>query len=237
MIKMVVFDMAGTTVDEDNVVYKTLQKAMLESGFNFTLDQVLAEGAGKEKLQAIKSVLKVYGHTENHLLADRIYNRFIELLAKAYQTQEIIPQKNANELFRKLRERNILVALNTGYNEETAETIIRKLGWKKGLDYDDMITASDVKNNRPEPDMILLAMSRFGIRDAAEVIKVGDSIIDIQEGKSAGCALNIGITTGAHTLQQLRSAEPDYVIDNLLELIPILDKIGQAEAGHTLTKG
>jgi len=37
MIEMVVFDMAGTTVDEDNVVYKTLQKAINESGFNFSM--------------------------------------------------------------------------------------------------------------------------------------------------------------------------------------------------------
>jgi beta-phosphoglucomutase-like phosphatase (HAD superfamily) len=55
-IKMVVFDMAGTTVNENNVVYKTLRKAINEAGFDFTLNQVLAQGAGKEKLQAIKSI-------------------------------------------------------------------------------------------------------------------------------------------------------------------------------------
>ena len=61
MINMIVFDMAGTTVDEDNVVYKTLQTAINKEGFEFTLEQVLAEGAGKEKLEAIKSILKVFG--------------------------------------------------------------------------------------------------------------------------------------------------------------------------------
>ena len=53
MIRMVVFDMAGTTVNEDNVVYKTLQQVINNAGYDFTLKQVLAEGAGKEKLQAI----------------------------------------------------------------------------------------------------------------------------------------------------------------------------------------
>ncbi|MBS1527010.1 MAG: HAD family hydrolase, partial [Bacteroidetes bacterium] len=57
-IKMVVFDMAGTTVDENNVVYKTVQQAINQAGFNVTLDEVLAQGAGKEKLQAIKDVLR-----------------------------------------------------------------------------------------------------------------------------------------------------------------------------------
>jgi len=73
--------------------------------------------------------------------------------------------------------------------------------------------------------MIDLAMDVFGIRDPKEVIKVGDSIIDIEEGQNAGCRLNIGITTGAHTYQQLQSANPDYIINNLLELVAIIDKV------------
>ncbi|MEJ0080320.1 MAG: hypothetical protein WDM78_05025 [Puia sp.] len=42
-------------IDEDNVVYKTLQRAIADHGFHFSLEEVLAEGAGKEKQQAIKS--------------------------------------------------------------------------------------------------------------------------------------------------------------------------------------
>jgi len=41
---------------------------------------------------------------------------------------------------------------------------------------DALITASDVSNNRPDPDMILLAMQQFDITDGDEVIKVGDSL-------------------------------------------------------------
>ena len=36
MIKLVVFDMAGTTVDEDNVVYKTVRTAINFAGYDFT---------------------------------------------------------------------------------------------------------------------------------------------------------------------------------------------------------
>ena len=224
MIRMVVFDMAGTTINENNVVYKTLQKAINEKGFNFSIEQVLSEGAGKEKLQAIKSILAVYAQKHDDELSDSIYEHFIVLLAKAYDTLEILPQDNATELFRALKQRNILVVLNTGYNTETAQSLINKLGWKKGVEFDTLITATDVKKNRPNPDMILLAMKQFGITNADEAVKVGDSIIDIEEGKNAGCSFNIGITTGAHTLEQLQSAKPDYIIDNLLELLPILDK-------------
>ena len=205
MIKMVIFDMAGTTVNENNVVYKTLQKAINEKGFDFSLDQVLQVGAGKEKLQAIKSVLSVYGENNDEVLANSIFQNFIKLLESAYDTMEILPQDNTAEVFAELKKKGIIVVLNTGYNSQTANSLIKKLGWVVGEDFNGLITASDVNNNRPQPDMILLAMHQFGITDAKQVMKVGDSTIDIEEGRNAGCRYNIGITTGAHTKEQLEN--------------------------------
>ena len=81
MIKMIVFDMAGTTVNENMVVYKTLQKAINEAGFNFSLEQVLTEGAGKEKADAIRSILQVYAQKQDDNLTNDIYQHFIAQLA------------------------------------------------------------------------------------------------------------------------------------------------------------
>ena len=222
---MVVFDMAGTTVNEDNVVYKTLQKAINKKGFDFTLDQVLAEGAGKEKHEAIQSILKKYARNTDTELSKEIYSDFVDLLSKAYEDVDLLPQPNAEELFQILKDRNIRVILNTGYNADIAESLVKKLGWKKGIEFDSLITSSDVEKNRPDPEMIDLAMDIYGVTDPKKVIKVGDSIIDIEEGQNAGCGLNVGITTGAHNFLQLQSANPDYIINNLLELVPIIDHV------------
>ena len=219
---MVVFDMAGTTVDENNIVYKTLQKVINEAGYNFSLAQVLTTGAGKEKLQAIKDIIALEVAEPDDTAANEIYHLFVDELATAYDSFEIKPQPAAEETFKLLRDRNILVVLNTGYNEKTAVNILEKLRWETGKQIDGLITASDVQNNRPNPDMILLAMQRFGIENASEVVKVGDSIIDIEEGKNAGCSLSIGITTGAHTYEQLVSANPDHIIHHLQELLPLI---------------
>jgi phosphonatase-like hydrolase len=223
MIKMIVFDMAGTAINENNVVYKTLQKAINEAGYNFTLEHVLAEGAGKEKLQAIKDILRTGQERRDDQFANRVYQNFITLLSKAYDTLEITPQEGAEELFKTLKKKGIFVVLNTGYDQKTAQTIMTKVGWEEGKQVDAVITASHVQNNRPLPDMIHYAMHQFGISSASEVAKVGDSIIDIDEGRNAGCSLNIGITTGAHTRAQMESANPDYIIDHLLELLPLLE--------------
>jgi phosphonatase-like hydrolase len=221
-IKMVVFDMAGTTVNENNVVYKTLRIAINEAGFGFTLNQVLEQGAGKEKKQAIRSILAAFADVQDEGLTDNIYKNFFEKLTEAYNREEILPQKHAAELFAELKKRDILSILNTGYDRATAQLIVDKLGWKEGEDFDSLVTATDVGRNRPEPDMILFAMKRFNLTDATHVVKVGDSAIDIEEGRNAGCGLSIGITTGAHTAEQLQTAHPNNIIADLMEVLPLI---------------
>lgn len=222
MIRMVVFDMAGTTVNEDNVVYKTLQKVINNAGYNFSLEQVLREGAGKEKLKAIEDIIQLDTSTNSTENAISIYANFRESLAIAYDSFKLLPQPGTEDLFNQLHQLNILVVLNTGYDSTTANGILEKLNWTIGITIDALITASDVGKNRPNPDMILLAMEKFGIQNSIEVVKVGDSIIDIEEGKNAGCSLTVGITTGAHTYEQLATANPNYIIHHLRELIAII---------------
>jgi phosphoglycolate phosphatase-like HAD superfamily hydrolase len=102
--------------------------------------------------------------------------------------------------------------------------LLGKLGWENGKQIDWSITADEVTRGRPHPDMIHLAMENMGIplTEAQSVAKIGDSIIDIEEGQSAGCGLSIGITTGAHTAEQMASAKPDHVINSLQELLDLL---------------
>jgi phosphonatase-like hydrolase len=222
MIKMIVFDMAGTTVDEDNVVYKTLQNAINKAGFQVSLEQVLLSGAGKEKRNAIQDIIALSNLIVEDDLIDNIYNDFVTSLSFAYENLQLKPQPEALELFKALRERNIFITLNTGYNKRTALSILEKLDWQLGIQYDCLITATDVSKNRPSPDMILLAMKQMCISNAEEVIKVGDSTIDIEEGKNAGCSLTVGITTGAHTYEQLTTAKPNFIIHHLAELLAII---------------
>ncbi|MEY3737582.1 MAG: Phosphonoacetaldehyde hydrolase [Bacteroidota bacterium] len=220
LTSMVVFDMAGTTVDENNVVYKTLHAAIVDAGVAVTLDDVLLHGAGKEKLQAIKDVLVAAQAV--HVDAKAIYEQFVVLLASAYSHLDVTPCSNAETVFALLKKQEIKVVLNTGYNRATATDLLRKLNWTIGEDIDLLVTASDVSNNRPAPDMIDYAIRHFNIENPASVVKVGDSAIDIEEGKNAGCGKTFGVTTGAQTKEQIAVANPTAVLDDLLEL---MDKI------------
>ena len=222
-IALVVFDMAGTTVNENNIVYKTLQKAINNAGYSLSLEFVLKHAAGKEKKQAIIDILE-QDNEVNEVLVDTVFNDFKGLLSTAYKEMEISTYPGTTELFSLLRRNKVKVALNTGYDLKTARQLVSKLNWSSGVEFDLLVTASDVERGRPEPEMIFLAMEKLGVTDSKLVVKIGDSIIDVEEGKNAKCGLSIGVTTGAHTREQIETASPDFIINSLMELENILLK-------------
>lgn len=65
-------------------------------------------------------------------------------------------------------------------------------------------------------------MKDLTIDDSQFVLKAGDSEIDIEEGKNAGCGITIGVLSGAQTREQLQAANPDYILDSLAELDHII---------------
>ena len=224
-ISMIVFDMAGTTIDEDNIVYKTLHTSIQAEGVDVTLEDVLTYGAGKEKFNAIQDIVNFFGTKEQEALSSKIFDSFLINLKLAYNNADIKGMQNAEEVLVNLRSQNILVVLNTGYDRSTAISLLDKINWKQSYHYDLLITASDVTNSRPSPDMITHAMNLFSIDNPKLVIKVGDSKIDIEEGRNAKCLYSIGVTTGAHTANQLAEAKPDFIINSLIELFPIISNI------------
>lgn len=212
--------MAGTTIDEDNVVYKTLTKAVTDYGYNVTLSMVLEVCAGMEKAEAIKNLLeKIGGNTHD---TEAIFENFSDDLALAYNDLNVKPIAGVEEFLLKVKSNGKKVVLNTGYTENIAKQLLSKLNWEKHIHFDDLITADDVSESRPSPEMIRLAMSKFGISDARQVLKAGDSAIDIEEGKNAGCGLTIGVLSGAQSREQLEAVQPDYIFNTLSESEKVL---------------
>lgn len=104
----------------------------------------------------------------------------------------------------------------------TAGTLLQQVDWKVGHEIDALVTAGDVVNGRPSPDMIRKAMELLSISNPEAVLKAGDSDIDIEEGKNAGCGITVGVLSGAQTREQLQLANPDYILESLAEVDQII---------------
>jgi phosphonatase-like hydrolase len=200
-----------------------LHHTLVQSGIDIDYPTVLLHGAGKEKKKALTEILKHLQGGVEASFVEKCFESFKEELKEAYDRLHVSLHAGTSEIFDYLSNRGVYIVLNTGYERSTAEQLIEKLGWRAGDDFDLLVTASDVPASRPAPDMIRYAMNYYSIGHPYFVVKVGDSIVDIEEGKNADCRYVIGVTTGAHTREQLSEASPTHIIDSLMELQHIID--------------
>ncbi len=224
-IELVVFDMAGTTVEDNDNVHEALINAFKRYDFS-----ILREDANKvmgyPKPVAINQLLKdEFGIKGAKLkpLVDKIHTAFVEEMINFYKTNAGVKAKaNAEATFSKLKEKGIKVGIDTGFSRDIADTIIERLGWKKNKLIDFSVTSDEVKNGRPFPDLIFEAMKISGVKSADKIAKIGDTLSDLQEGNAAGCKYVIGITTGAYTRNELAKEKHTHLVDDLLEVVAIV---------------
>lgn len=222
-IQLIVCDLAGTTVEDNQEVHKALQHAMQKFNVRITLEQA-NEVMGIPKPVAIRQLLEENKvRTIDDTLIHHIHNAFVTEMVTFYQSDPSVREKEGvSETFRTLKENNIKVVIDTGFNRPIANAIIHRLGWEsKGLIFGS-VTSDEVLKGRPHPDLIFAAMKLGGITDSKKVAKVGDTLSDLMEGNSAGCGLVIGVTTGAFTWARLASEKHTHLIEQIPELLDIL---------------
>jgi len=226
-IQLVVFDIAGTTVRDKGNVADSFITAFREYGFEIPEEEV-KKVMGFRKMDAIVLLLDKFApaQKDDEVLIDKIHSRFIENMISFYMNdEELQPLPHAPEVFAHLKQQGIKVALNTGFTRAITDTILHRLRWdERNEDIDRVICSDEVPQGRPHPDMIKTLVRELGIPSTAFVLKIGDTEVDVEEGRNAGCGKVVSVTTGAYTREQLEHYQPDAIIDDLLELIPIIEK-------------
>jgi phosphonatase-like hydrolase len=225
-VALVVFDIAGTTLRDNNEVALAFQEALQAFGYTVPLEKINPL-MGYEKGEAIRRMLKEYEELEvliTPAYIQQIHQQFLSIMVRYYnEAIDLMPLPGVEEVFDRLKESGIKRALNTGFSKTITDVILQRLAWvPEKVDY--VISSSEVPAGRPAPFMIKSLMQQAGVPNAKQVIKVGDTEVDIREGRNAGCLYSIGITTGAFTREALEAYQPDFIIDNLTELLPIIDK-------------
>jgi phosphoglycolate phosphatase-like HAD superfamily hydrolase len=131
---------------------------------------------------------------------------------------EVEPLPGVENFFQQCKERDIVVTLNSGFPKVIVDVILDRMGWLESGLVSSVIASDEVEHGRPSAEMIEVLMKRHGINDAAEILKVGDTMVDVQEGRNAKCGMVVAVTTGAYKKEDLQKFEPDFIIDHFGEL-------------------
>ncbi len=194
-IKLVVFDWAGTTID-----YGCLAPAgaFVKSFATRGVEVTLAEARGPmglHKKDHIRAMLRTEsvggkwraatGRDWTEADVDALYRdvtpRQVEAAAKYSVLIAGVPG-----VMSELRAKGIKIAATTGYFREAAEVVLAAAK-RQGYAPDFNICADDVPAGRPAPWMIFRCMEALNVYPPAAVVKVGDTVIDIEDGRNAGC--------------------------------------------------
>ena len=226
-IQLAMFDMAGTTVndkvDGHPLMVISMIRAFAKHGIELSPD-VINKHRGKQKSEAIQTLLREVTElspVDTERVGDGVYRDFLyELENNLSSISEI---DGATELFRDLKSKDIYVGVGSGFPMQVVQAIISRLGWlDEGL-LDYVGSAEQIGVGRPNPKMIHDAMQRLNITDGSEVLKIGDTVVDVQEGKNAG-AWTVAVLTGSQTETQLMAAGPDYILSSIRELTTLISQ-------------
>ena len=144
------------------------------------------------------------------------------------------------------RSRGLKIGSTTGYTHEMME-ILQNEAKSRGYEPDVTVCATDVPAARPAPWMCVQNAMNLGIYPMESIVKVGDTLPDIEEGLNAGM-WTIGLAKTGNEIglneseiAALPSEELDkklhrartrmfqtgahYVVDGIADVLPILDLI------------
>lgn len=230
-IKLVVFDMAGTTVRDDREVEECFMQAAIKTGLKAKSERVIAM-MGISKKVVFQTLWAEQIDKEDPSYESNVEESFVEfkeILENHYRTQPVEPTEGCLELFDWLRSQQIKIALTTGFYREVTDIILNRLGWDLGLNENYIgtedsliqasITPSEIYNQegRPAPYMIQKAMYQLGISDPKQVVCIGDTPSDLAAGRNAACLYTFGVTNGTHTEEQLATYPHDGLVASLSE--------------------
>jgi len=254
-IQAVILDWAGTTLDHGvfapAIVFVDLFRA---HGIEISMAQA-RRPMGLFKLDHIRAITRdpdvaaewrrVHGSEcgEDDVLA--LFEEFKPLQEAAMASHSGLIGGTV-ETVAGMRRRGYRIGSTTGYTRAAAEIAAREAA-RQGYAPDATVCADEVPAGRPEPWMVLRNMELLRVYPPAGVVKIGDTLVDVDEGINAG-TWAIGLSrTGNYvglTEADLAALDPDeqrrliddademlrrrgahYVVESIADVLPCLDEI------------
>jgi phosphonatase-like hydrolase len=220
--RLVVLDMAGTTVADGGLVERAFAAAATELG---------VEPGSRDHADKLAYVRATMGESKisvfRHLFGDeeraqRANAAFEKAYGELVDGGLVAPIPGAREAIEELQAGGRTVVLTTGFARVTQDAILDALGWQDLVPLT-LCPADAGGRGRPYPDMVLTALLRTAAADdVREIAVVGDTSYDMLSGVRAGAGLVAGVLTGAHDSDALRAAGATHVLGSVAKLPGVL---------------
>jgi phosphonatase-like hydrolase len=210
---LVVFDLAGTTVEDRGQVPAAFTAAFAEFGITISAEQ-LRGVRGSSKREAVRQL--VPNGADHDDTVHLVYASFTARLARLYGEEGVRAIPGVRDVFSWLKGNGIALALTTGFDQSITRLLIATLRWEKEVDA--IVCGDEVKQGRPAPYLIFHAMEATGVSSVHSVANVGDTVSDLRAGHNAGVRWNFGVLSGAHGREQLENEPHTQLLESVADL-------------------
>lgn len=254
-LQAAILDWAGTTVDFGCLAPAgAFMEAFARSGVEITLEQARAP-MGMAKWHHIQAITRmpavadlwasVHGAAPTDEDVNHLYNTFLPLqVAVVERHADVIP--GAVEAVAALRARGLKIGSTTGYPRPVMD-VVQRVAAEQGYSPDVVVCAGETPTGRPGPSMALRCVIELSISPVEACVKIGDTVVDVEEGLNAGM-WSIGVTDTGNEIglpqaewealpadrrdalrriaaDRLARAGAHYVVRSLADAVPLLDLI------------
>ncbi|MDE2591379.1 MAG: HAD-IA family hydrolase [Actinomycetales bacterium] len=215
MIRLIAFDVAGTTVSDGGLVLRAFERAFSEvvpnrwAAESEQFRQYAIATMGQSKIEVFSSML---GDADVAAEANVAFESAYLSLVRAEGISEI---QGASDVFVELKSRGLKIALTTGFSRATLDAILESLEWTEIIDAS--AVPSEAGAGRPNPAMLDFVSRKLSI-NPDEVIVLGDTQSDMQAAVRFGAAEVIGVLTGTHSTSELIEAGANTVLESVRKL-------------------
>ncbi len=232
-IQAILLDWAGTTVDHGSIApVLALQTLFTQHGITLSTEEVRRD-MGLLKRDHIRAILAAPevrdrwsaitgaepGDAEVHALFEEFGPLQMEIIE---QHSQLIP--GVVETVREWQSRGLRIGSTTGYTRPMLAPVLAQAA-KQGFKPDASVCPDEVSAGRPAPWMLMKNEELLNVYPPSACVKVGDTVVDIQEGRNAGM-WTIGLTRTGNLVgldreqwEQLPAAEKEVQLDRAAKVL------------------
>lgn len=207
MIKNFIFDFDGTLADTLEMKYILLSK-YCEKHTNKSLQQIDLENFRKMGSKSFLNILNI-PKTDVPELVKMITDE------ESKNIDNIKPFPNIEKMLFEMKKHKCRLGILTNNSKENVDKFIKI----NNLDYFDFVESSSDLFGK---DVMLKKTCEKKNLITKQTAYIGDEDRDIVASKNAGL-ISIAVTWGFNSMELLQSNKPDYIIDNPMQIIDLLN--------------
>lgn len=223
-VQAVILDWAGTAVDHGCIGPVAVFKQAFESFGIEPATRETREPMGREKREHVAAMLAMpriarlwaakYGAQPGQDAINDVFAAVQDLMPGVLADYGV-PVPGCVEAMAALRQRGIKIGSCTGYSRSMMEKLL-PAAEQAGYRPDCLVTADEVPAGRPLPWMCWRNCEKLGVFPPEAVVKVGDTVADIEEGLNAG-HFSVAVTRSSNsiglTAEEAAAMDPDELAD------------------------